>query len=330
MTDATPRIREPVPLPAGMAMTDDGGALVIVRRWLRAKHFVLLLVFGALDAGLGYLWLTAGASPWLIIGTLFLASWNLLLLSMFVNSTTLRVTADRVEVRQGPLPSLYGNASLAAADIEQVFAARWGSAFEVGAQVKGGTRVPLMRPLLSEAQAIFVEQRIEHRLGIVDFAVEGELGVPASVPAPVSKGSGGALAALPLVIIGLAVGGFFLASSSTIAGTLEASGERLGTFTFAADACASGQPHSYFGVELTSQASPGVKVRVLRDPVRGTLVVVERGGGKPIVLSPEECTALDVQIIQSSTRINGVWSLEGSARADCPDLKGSVTFDGCH
>ncbi len=330
MTDAPPRLREPVPLPAGMTMTDDGAALVIVRRWLRPKHFVLLLVFGAVDAGLGYLWLTSGASPWLVIGTLFATSWNLLLLSMFVNSTTLRATADRIEVTHGPLPSLYSTASLAVADVQQLFAGRYGSAFEVGALQKDGQRVPLMRPLVTEAQAVFVEQRIEHRLGIVDFAVDGELGTPPGVPAAVSKGGGGALAALPLVIIGLAVGGFFLASSSTLEGTLVASGDRLGAFTFAADACSSGQPRGYFGVELTAQGTPGTVLRAIRDPVRGTLLVFERNGGQPLVLSPENCTTLDVQISQTNTRINGVWVMEGRAHADCAELKGSVTFSGCH
>lgn len=90
------------------------------------------------------------------------------------------------------------------------------------------------------------------------------------------------------------------------------------------------RPTAFFGVELTAKEAHGTVVRVLRDPVRGTLIVVERGGGKPIVLSPEECTTLQVQVTKTNTSINDVWVVEGSARVDCPELNGSVTFDGCH
>lgn len=331
MTEAPPRIRDAVPLPAGMTITDDGAALVIVRRWLRAKHLVLLAIIAALDAGLAYLWLTDGFGPWVLIGAVFLTFWNLQLVSMFVNSTTLRVTGDRVDVRQGPLPSLiYRNQSLAAAELKQVFAARWSSLYEVGAELKDGRRVPLMRPLVFEAQAIFVEQQIERRLGIVDFAVEGEVVLPPGVPAAVSAGGAGALALLPITLIGLGVGLFALMASSTIEGTLEASGERFGRFTFAADDCTSGQTQGFFGVELRSKQAPGLAVRAIRDPVRGTLVVVARGSAQPIVLTPEDCATLEVQITKTNTNINDVWVVEGRARIDCPELKGTVTFDGCH
>jgi hypothetical protein len=330
-----PPMREPVSLPAGMTITDDGAALTIRRRWLRRKHLGFLVVLVALAGLVAYRWLSAGFSAPLVVGTIFLTTWHVRLLSMFVNATTVRVTADRIDVRHGPLPSLlFRNRSLAASEIRQLFAAKWGAVYEVGAELKDGSRVSLVRPLVSDEQALFVEQQLEHRLGIVDFEVAGELAsgrrLPAEVPAAVSRGSAGALAALPFVIIGTTLVAFFVMTSSDVDGTFEASGPRLGSFTFAPDHCTSGQTRGFFGVELTSRESENTVVRAVRDPVRGALIAIERPDAKPIVLSPEECRSLEVRIDKTSTSINDVWAVEGRAAVDCAELRGEVTFEGCH
>lgn len=106
------------------------------------------------------------------------------------------------------------------------------------------------------------------------------------------------------------------------------SGLRLSSQT--RDHCASGQLAGLFGVALTSEASPGLVVRAMRDPTRGTLIAVERGGHKPVVITPESCTSSQVNVSRTSTVVNDVWAVKGSASADCPGLNAAVTFDGCH
>ena len=337
-----PRLRGMVELPAGMAMRrwwegtrteGDPGGLEIKRRWLRTKHFAFLAVAVCAAAGVAYLW-TNGVEPaWLsVVGTLFVVSFAFRLVPMFVNTTTIRVWDDRVEVRHGPVPSLlFRDRTVTRAELKQLYAAKWGALYEVGAELGDGSKVSLIRPLVSEEQALFVEQQIERQLGIVDIAVEGELGaanLPTGKPAAVSSGAGATLAVVPLIVI-VSVFLFFSALSSSTEGSFELAGQ-LGDQTFAPDHCASGQLDGFFGVALTSEASPGLVVRAMRDPTRGTLIAVQRNGHKPVVLSPEECTSLQVNVSRTSTNVNDVWAVRGSASADCPGLKGSVTFDGCH
>src|SRR5687768_17533391 len=68
-TSGKARARAPVQLPAGMSLT-TAAEVIIRRRWLRGKHWFLLVLFAAAAAYVGHLWSTAGASAWLVIGTL--------------------------------------------------------------------------------------------------------------------------------------------------------------------------------------------------------------------------------------------------------------------
>jgi len=325
-------LRQPVSLPEGMAIGEDSAGITIRRWWRRRKHLGILAVLIVLGALVAYRWMNVGYSVPLLIGTIVLGAWYLRLLPMLVNTTTVRVTADRIEVRHGPLPTLlFRNQSIAAAELRQLFAARWAAVYEVGAELNDGRRISLVRPLVSEEQALFVEQQLERRLGIVDVAVTGALESEKRFPTDVPARRGvGALALLPIVFVGVALFAFYKITSSEVGGSFTASGPRLGTFSFAPDDCSSGQKRGFFGVELTSSDSPDTLVRAVRDPVRGTLIAVERAGSKPIVLTPEECRSLHVRVDQTSTNINDVWVVEGSATVDCAELRGEITFEGCH
>lgn len=329
---AKPPMRKAVSLPAGIALSEDSAGITIRRWWRRRKHLGILAVLVVLAAFVAHRWMNAGYSVPLLLGTIVLAAWYVRLLPMLVNVTTVRVTTDRIEVRHGPLPTLlFRNQSIATSELRQLFAARWAAVYEVGAELKDGRRISLVRPLVSAEQALFVEQQLEHRLGIVDFEVTGALDsekrFPTDVPA---RGGVGALALLPIVFVGVALFAFYKISSNEVGGSFTASGPRLGTFTFAPDDCTSGQKRGFFGVELSSSDSPDTLVRAVRDPVRGTLIAIERAGSKPIVLTPEECRSLHVRVDQTSTNINDVWVVEGSATVDCTELRGELTFEGCH
>lgn len=328
-------------MPAGLTMRrwwdgpaggDTPGGLEIKRRWLRSKHFAFLAVALLLVAGVAHLWSSAFEPAGLrIAATVFASLFALRLVPMFTNSTTIRVLGDHIEVVHGPLPTLmFRNQSVSASQVSQLFAAKWGAVYEVGAELKDGSRLSLVRPLVSELQALFVEQVLEKELGIVDYEVGGELDAAnlPGTPARVSSGLGGAIAVGPIVLI-IAVVMFLSAFSSSTQGSFTLGGD-LGDTTFTPDWCESGQLKGFHGVELTSDASPGLTVRAMQDPVRGTLLVVARGGGKPVVITPEECTSLHVRVERGNTNVNDVWAVGGSASADCPALKGTVTFDGCH
>jgi hypothetical protein len=343
------RLRPPVALPPGMTIADDSAdapfgyrshapsGVVITRRWLRKKHFVMLVVFAAAAAGLVYLWTTSEISAWLVIGTLMVASWNYMLLSMFLNKTTVRAgggAGGRIEVRHGPLPHpVFRHQSVAAADVSQLYAVREGSLFAVGADLKNGSKLTLVRPLVTADQAVFVEQQLERVIGLVDFEVPGEISFPAGVPGPGAKAAsvGWAAAALgPVIAIG-AVGLVFVITRTEVSGTLSAGGP-LGTWEFAADDCRSGQLDGFFGVTLTAKNGAGRHIRLAADTVRGNLAIVEQPGATPArtVIEGSSCRRFDLTVTRTSTTINDVRALDGYALLDCDGLSGTVSFEGCH
>jgi hypothetical protein len=329
-----PRVRIPVDLPVGMSVASVAGErLVIRRRWLRQKHWFMLFLFVAAALYVGYLWATIGANAWLVIGTLFVLSWNYNLVAMFVNSTIVTADADKVTVRHGPIPSLFGrNRSLEKRSIEQLYAATYGALFAVQAKLKGGHTLTLVAPLVTADQALFIEQELERALGLVDMAIAGELGsegVSLAGKRPAGASSGAFLTlAVPLLIAGIAML-FFITASTEVTGRLQASGA-LGSWVFEPDDCVSGQREGFGGVVLTASKQPERVVRVVKDPVRGELVVVAAPGKPNHVLSGNSCSRLDASAERTNTSYNDIWLVNGKMTLECNDLSGSVTFEGCH
>jgi hypothetical protein len=313
-----PRARPRVQLPFGMSMTTLADRLIIRRRWLRQKHWFLLFIIGGAGAYVAYLWTSLEPSVWLVLGTLFVLSWNYNLAAMFVNS---------------PLPSPFArNAAATKAQIEQLYSAKHGAAFAVQAKLKAGEPLRLVAPLVTAEQAMFVEQTLERVLGLVDFAVEGELGSEAiSVDGkqPVAARAGAGLALLIPVFVASMVGLFMFVASSEVSGKLQAS-DALGTWTFEPDDCNSGQLEGFGGVILKSSKDSGRVVRVIKDPVRGSLVVVAAAGKPNHVISPETCPRLVVNVRRGNTNINDVWTQDGNVSLECKELSGSISFAGCH
>jgi hypothetical protein len=331
-----PKQRPAVPLPPGMAMTQQAQGLVLARRWLRGKHFVMLAVLLPLTAALAWTWRSSGFQTWMGFAAFFLASWDLTLLSMFVNSTTITVGEREIDVRHGPLPSLfYRPQRVSVANVEQLFAAPFGALFEVGVVLRDKTRIPLVRPLVSEEQALFVEQQIERHLGLNDMEVAGELGSALPLPAPIEAAvkpmAGGALAILPMVVVPVVL--MFVFSNvfkTELEGTLRFSGARLGDVSLTPTSCRSGQLSGFFGVELSAEGSPSLKVRLIKDPVQGDLVAIERSGQAPMVVRSTDCESMRLEVVRTSTNINEVWNVEGRASIVCTELRGELRFNGCH
>jgi len=331
--EPAPRARPPVQLPVGMSMTTMPDRLIIRRRWLRRKHWFLLFIIGGAGAYVAYLWTALEPGVWLVLGTLFVLSWNYNLAAMFLNSTVITAAGDNISVEHGPLPSLFGRKATAAkTQIDQLYSATFGSAFAVQAKLKSGEPLRLVAPLITAEQAMFVEQTLERRLGLVDFAVEGELGseaVSVDGKPPAGARSGAALAlVIPLFVVGM-IALFLFIASTEVAGRLQATGS-LGTWSFEPDDCNSGQLEGFAGVVLKSSKDPGRIVRVVRDPVRGSLIVVAIPGKPNHVVSSETCPRLSIDVRRGNTNINEVWTQDGKVALECKELSGTVTFAGCH
>ena len=330
-----PRARSPVQLPDGMRLTTTTSEIAIHRPWLRTKHWFMLAVFAGSAAFVAYLWSTAEAGAWLVVATLFVFSWNISVLAMFLNTTTVTAGADSVKVRHGPMPSLFArNASVEKSNIEQLYSSEHGNLFAVLAKLKSGDTVRLVAPLITAEQALFIEQQLERKLGLADFAIEGELddgGKAFTVQGNPQRGrkSGAALAFLiPAFIVGI-LGLFYLVSRSELSGQLSAKGA-LGSWVFVPDDCTSGQREGFGGVVLTASTERDRLVRIVQDPVRGNLVVVVSKGQPNHVLASDSCARLQASVERTSTNINDIWVVEGSLLLECSELSGSVNFKGCH
>ncbi|MBX3128475.1 MAG: hypothetical protein KF718_17270 [Polyangiaceae bacterium] len=344
--EAPRRMRPVVALPAGLTIAHEGHdgivigyrgeaerrTLIITRRWRRVKHYVMASVV----LGLGFWWSRAvaedGIGVWTSIAAVMLLGWVWMLAGMLFNRTTIRVEPTRISVSHGPLPSpiLARSVELPVLRIKQLFAKKAGS-FEVRAALVDGQELTLVRPLVSAEQALFIEQQLEQQLGLVDFEVPGEVGgvlAVGSLPGP-AKLAIGAASALPLVIM-VGVGGlvFALFPKTRLSGQLELGGP-ADAVTFAPNDCDSGQPTGYFGVELRGEQAPGIRVRVVQDPVRGPAVVVHNGGSQQS-LTAADCELLEVRVRPTNTTVNDVRVLEGSLDARCSSLRGRVDFEGCY
>lgn len=139
-------------------------------------------------------------------------------------------------------------------------------------------------------------------------------------------GAGVGVLVAVLVIGSLAV--FFLISSTSVEGKLQGSGE-LADWKLLPDECISGEREGFGGVVLTGN-SRGHALRVVNDPVKGTLLVVVRPGHDNLVLDKGVCSRFDVRTVRSNTNINDVWAIDGHARFECPVLSGKLEFEGCH
>ena len=95
-----------------------------------------------------------------------------------VNRTRIAVEGGRLVIQHGPLP-WPGNRVLGTQDLDQLFCeekiGRRGSrSYALVARMKDGEKVELLKSLPEADQALYLEQLLENRLGIVDVPVAGE------------------------------------------------------------------------------------------------------------------------------------------------------------
>ncbi len=181
--------RPQVPMPRGFSVEDTGSRYVVVRRWCAAT-WIVVFCFAIAWNGFLLFWyrmaLSEGA-PWIMvvfpvahvavgIGLLYVS------LAGLLNRTTVEVAGGTLSVRHGPIP-WRGDVTLEADRIAQVCCEARSSrrsddarnTYLVTAVLREGGRVRLLTGLTDVEHALYVEQRIEERLGIRDRPVPGEL-----------------------------------------------------------------------------------------------------------------------------------------------------------
>jgi hypothetical protein len=201
------RRRAPVPLPRGLSVLEESapaaaagqaaepGRLAVVHRWFRPVMHPLLLLFAAAWNGALVLALlrpelsgvVAHASP--LSSLLFVAVGVLLGYAALVgllNRTRIEVDGATLSVRHVPLP-WRGTHRFAPDQLKQLYCEpeilRGESSrtvFHLGAVDGLGRKTRLLSDLGSADQVLYLEQRIEERLGIADVEVEGGVLRPAA------------------------------------------------------------------------------------------------------------------------------------------------------
>jgi hypothetical protein len=200
---ALARRRAPVPKPERIMVREEGGAgtlepgayrdaparggaLVIERRWYSPIYLFMAFFCVFWDGFLAFWYSIAlgsnGPIVWLpvLFPILHVAAGVGLTYSTiagFFNRTVLRVSDAGLEVRHGPLP-WYGNRRIAADDLTQLFCeevvgSKGSKNYYLSALRGDGSKLRLLT-VPSPDQALFIEQRVEERLGIADAEVGGE------------------------------------------------------------------------------------------------------------------------------------------------------------
>jgi hypothetical protein len=100
-------------------------------------------------------------------------------LTLFFNATTVKLSEGQLTVKHAPL-WWFGNRTVPARDVSQVFVvekrgSKGSLRYEVCALLRDGRRQALVTGLTDEAEARFLEVRLEQVLNLVDQPVDGEL-----------------------------------------------------------------------------------------------------------------------------------------------------------
>jgi hypothetical protein len=187
-----PRPRAPVPLPEEFDLRDSPRGLSVSWRWF-SRTYLLMLGFCAFWDGFMVLWYALAIANRLVLMGLFgllhagvgvwLTYWTL---AGLLNRTRVEVRGGVLSIRHFPIP-WRGNRDLRARDIDQLFCAEETShgrdgtdgakvTYQLKAILKSdGHTMTLLSGLNDPQQALFLEQRLEEKLGIEDRPVGGEL-----------------------------------------------------------------------------------------------------------------------------------------------------------
>ena len=120
-------------------------------------------------------------------------------------------------------------------------------------------------------------------------------------------------------------------SDATGGGQLVATGQTFGgAWTFELGGCASGQRAMFFGVDLVAKDDPTKVMRVIEDPVKGTIVRLNVVGASAArFIDRSECSGWDVSLVPRAGQIDGHVALI-CAFPDGGTLAGRLEFTSCN
>lgn len=185
---AGPRPR--MPLPDRVSLKETMHGIEIQRRWFTPVA-LFLVFFCIVWDGFLLFWYTAAmagpGTPWAVkmlplVHVAVGVAVTYTTLATLINTTRVLVDRGQVEVSHGPIPWL-GNVTMQAAKLDQLFCKEKITrgkngphySYEVWTALQDGSAKKLVAAGLDKEQAIFIEQEIEHALGIKDRAVAGEM-----------------------------------------------------------------------------------------------------------------------------------------------------------
>jgi hypothetical protein len=187
-TDAPDNIERPeTPMPKGFTVKRSKSELKITRDWFNMA-VIGITFFCLFWNGFMVMWfgITISQRIWMMaafgslhaligLGVAYgvLAGW--------LNQTVVKVNSTSLEVTSGPIP-VPGNKLLKTVDIKQLYSKEKTSrgestsySYEVHVVTYDKKDETLVAGLTDSAQALYIEQQIEHALGIKDRLVRGEL-----------------------------------------------------------------------------------------------------------------------------------------------------------
>lgn len=198
------RRRARVPMPEGIQVTHVPGQpsagadpyrssgavpedLVITRRWFSVKFIGLIFFCIAWDSFLVFWYFRAGAGGSLMMILFPIAhvavgvGLTYFTLAGLVNRTVVRVTAETLSIKHRPLP-WRGVDPIPVRSLQQLYCEQKihsgknasSTSYNLNAVLNGGKKLTLLSRLESADQALFMEQLIEERLGLVDVEVGDE------------------------------------------------------------------------------------------------------------------------------------------------------------
>lgn len=184
-------VRAKAALPPGFQVEDEGTATRISWRWFGLKYLAML-GFCVVWDGFLFFWygtllssehppLVAALFPLIHVGAGVWITYTTL--AGLLNSTRIDVSRSELTLRHGPLP-WPGNKTLPGRSLAQLYVeevtqtsnkGRQTTTYHLLAMDREGRKVKLLTNLEEKDQALYLEQLLEHRLGIEDAPVDGEL-----------------------------------------------------------------------------------------------------------------------------------------------------------
>ena len=191
---AKPAGRLPAPKPQRFFVEEFGSELAVSYRWFTPALFFMAF-FCLFWDGFMVMWYSIAISQ--ILGgqpaAWAMAAFGLLHLAVglgitystiasFVNRTEIKLAGGTLTVRHGPM-RWSGNHTLSVDDILQFYCSdrthsnrrRHWSSYQLNVLKKDGTKLVLLGSLTEPEEALFLEERLEAKLGIAPRSVPGEL-----------------------------------------------------------------------------------------------------------------------------------------------------------